>query len=65
VAVEESELDQRVSDWLEHRIEIERDKKDKSHGKLQDPAVELEQKAHRCQSPPGGKTNNQATRIDT
>jgi hypothetical protein len=64
VAVEESELDQRVSDWLEHRIEIERDKKDKSHGKLQDPAVE-EQKAHRCQSPPGGKTNDQATRIDT
>jgi hypothetical protein len=46
--VEESELDQRVSDWLEHHIEIEHNKKDKSHGKLQDTAVE-EQKAHRAE----------------
>jgi hypothetical protein len=47
-AVEENELDQRAHDWLEYRAEVDRDAKDKTTGKVTDPAVEA-QKALRTE----------------
>jgi flagellar biosynthesis GTPase FlhF len=46
MAVEENELDQRVSDWLEHKKEMERSFKNKSSGKIKDWDAE-EQKEQR------------------
>jgi hypothetical protein len=46
MAVEENELDQRVSDWLEHKKEMERSFKNKCSGKIKDWDAE-EQKEQR------------------
>jgi hypothetical protein len=51
MAVEENELDQRVSDWLEHKKEMERSFKNKSSGKIKDWDAE-EQKEQRWNSLP-------------